>query len=69
MHLSEATAAALPATVKRPTYDRRRVVPAIVHLGLGAFHRAHQAVYTDAVLESGDLGWGIVAAGLVSGRV
>ena len=62
------TAAALPATVKRPTYDRRRVVPAIVHLGLGAFHRAHQAVYTDAVLESGDLGWGIVAAGLVSGR-
>ena len=69
MHLSEATVPDLPTTVTRPTYDRRRVIPAIVHLGLGAFHRAHQAVYTDAVLASGDLEWGIVAAGLVSGRV
>jgi fructuronate reductase len=35
----------------------------IVHLGLGAFHRAHQAVYTeDAALDSGDLSWGICAA-------
>ena len=45
---------------------KRQVVPAIIHLGVGAFHRAHQAMYTDAVLASGDLAWGIVGAGIVS---
>ena len=69
MHLSVATVSALPETIARPTYDRSRVAPGIVHLGLGAFHRAHQAVYTDAVLASGDLAWGIVGASLVSGRM
>ena len=34
----------VPATVQRPRYDRSQVVGAIVHLGVGAFHRAHQAV-------------------------
>jgi fructuronate reductase len=42
------------------------VVASIVHLGVGAFHRAHQAVMTDAVLASGDLAWGIVGAGLMT---
>ena len=56
----------LPANVRRPLYDRSLVVPAIVHLGVGAFHRAHQAVMTEAVLASGDLGWGIVGAGLMT---
>jgi fructuronate reductase len=56
----------LPVTVQRPHYDRNQVAPAIVHLGVGAFHRAHQAVMTDAVLASGDLGWGIVGAGLMT---
>ncbi|MDO9144752.1 mannitol dehydrogenase family protein [Rhodoferax sp.] len=56
----------LPATVQRPRYDRSQVVPAIVHLGVGAFHRAHQAVMTEAVLASGDLAWGIVGAGLMT---
>ena len=45
-------------------YDREQVIPGIVHLGLGAFHRAHMAVYTDAVLASGDLRWGIIGASL-----
>lgn len=66
MKLSNQTLGQLPARVQRPAYDRSQVVPAIVHLGVGAFHRAHQAVYTDAVLASGDLGWGIVGAGMVS---
>jgi fructuronate reductase len=56
----------LPAAVLRPQYDRSQVVPAIVHLGVGAFHRAHEAMFTDAVLASGDLNWGIVGAGIVS---
>ena len=40
--------------------------PGIVHLGIGAFHRAPQAVLADAVLWAGDLRWGITAASLRS---
>ncbi|NBJ10572.1 mannitol dehydrogenase family protein [Microvirga arsenatis] len=55
----------LPADVRRPAYDRRAIGTGIVHLGVGAFHRAHQAVYTDDVLAQ-DPRWGIVAASLRS---
>jgi fructuronate reductase len=54
----------LPSNVDRPTYDRRCVRTGIVHLGLGAFHRAHQAIYTDAALERGDMRWGTVGVEL-----
>ncbi|MFC7553253.1 hypothetical protein ACFQU7_14940 [Pseudoroseomonas wenyumeiae] len=37
-----------------------------MHLGLGAFHRAHQAVYTDDRLEAGETGWGICGLSLRS---
>ena len=47
-----------------PRYDRSQLKTGIVHLGIGAFHRAHQAWYTDAVLAGGDLRWGIVGASL-----
>lgn len=30
-----------------PVYDRNNLIPRIVHLGFGAFHRAHQGVYAD----------------------
>ena len=44
-------------------YDRADCSIGIVHVGYGAFHRAHQAVYIDDVMDrSGDLGWGIAAA-------
>ena len=66
MRLSEKSLSELPASVARPAYNRSRVVGSIVHLGIGAFHRAHQAMFTDAVLASGDLGWGIVGAGIIS---
>ncbi len=62
--LSLATLSSLPADVARPAYDVGAVTPGIVHLGVGAFHRAHQAVMTEAVLASGDLSWGIIAASL-----
>jgi fructuronate reductase len=52
--------------VARPGYDRRGLATGIVHLGVGAFHRAHQAVYTEAVLQGGDRRWGIAAASLRS---
>jgi fructuronate reductase len=62
--LSDATLAALPAGVRHPGYDRTALATGIVHLGLGAFHRAHQAVYTDAAIAAGDTRWGILGASL-----
>lgn len=55
--LSAARAAA------RLPYDRSRITPGIVHLGVGAFQRAHLAVYVDDVL-SADPSWGIIGASL-----
>jgi len=59
----------LPASVRRPDYDRAAQAAGIVHLGIGAFHRAHQAVYTDAAMSGGDRDWGIVGVSLRSGDV
>ncbi|MFP3479627.1 mannitol dehydrogenase family protein [Burkholderia sp. SIMBA_024] len=53
-----------PPGTRRPCYDRRALRTGIVHLGLGAFHRAHQALHTETVLEQGDLRWGIVGVEL-----
>ena len=36
----------------------------ILHLGVGSFHRAHQAVYLDELIERGDASWSIVGANL-----
>jgi fructuronate reductase len=44
-------------------YDRRHVTPGIVHLGVGAFQRAHLAVYVDDILRL-DPSWGIIGASL-----
>ncbi len=65
--LSERTIGRLPAGFGVPAYNRRDVRPAIVHFGVGGFHRAHQAVFTDDVLASGDLSWGIRGAGIAEG--
>jgi D-arabinitol 4-dehydrogenase len=52
-------------TIKRTSYDRADCAISIVHLGFGAFHRAHQAVYFDDYMErTGDLSWGIAAVNL-----
>lgn len=61
--LTDAALAGLPANVRRPDYDRTTLSAGIVHLGVGAFHRAHQAVFTDDLLAK-DPSWGIVAASL-----
>ncbi|WP_445082894.1 mannitol dehydrogenase family protein [Chelativorans sp. YIM 93263] len=54
IRLGAKTLASLPASVVRPAYDPAARGVGIVHVGVGAFHRAHQAVYTDAALgESG----------------
>lgn len=66
IRLSAAALARLPAGVGKPGYDRKAVRTGIVHLGIGAFHRAHQAVYTEHALAGGDLRWGILGASLRS---
>ncbi|MBP1857574.1 fructuronate reductase [Rhizobium herbae] len=65
MRLSNQTLAQLPGAITRPGYDRAEVKIGIVHLGIGAFHRAHQAVFTDDVLAR-DLSWGICGVSLRS---
>ena len=62
--LSARTLQTALASVQRPAYDRSRVATGIVHLGIGAFHRAHQAVYVDDVLAAGDRRWGIAGVSL-----
>jgi len=66
--LSLATLPGLPAPIARPDYDVGAAGIGIVHHGLGAFHRAHQAVYTDAILR-GDPHWGICGVSLKTPRV
>lgn len=51
--------------VQKPDYDISHISTGIVHLGFGAFHRAHQALYTDeAMSATGRTDWGIAAASL-----
>jgi fructuronate reductase len=59
----------LPKNVALPQYDRSQLVPGIVHLGIGAFHRAHQAFYTEAVLNQFGGDWGIIGSSLRSASV
>src|SRR6266852_9405146 len=47
-----------------PRYAREALDPRIVHVGVGGFHRAHMAVYTDEVAAEGG-GWGIRGVGLL----
>jgi fructuronate reductase len=69
LRLDSATLDRLPADVARPAYDRHALQTGVVHLGLGAFHRAHQAVYFDKALQHGDLRWGTVGVSLRSAQV
>lgn len=64
--LDEAALTGLPDDVVRPGYDRTATRTGVVHLGIGAFHRAHQAVVFDDALKSGDLRWGVLGASLRS---
>lgn len=66
MRLCNSALHQLSLSIRRPAYDRNLVTPGIVHLGIGAFHRAHQAVYMDDILARGDMSWGIIGASLRS---
>lgn len=56
----------LPAGVDAPPFDRRKVSAGIAHIGVGAFHRAHLAIYTQQTLADDDMAsWGILGINLL----
>jgi mannitol 2-dehydrogenase len=64
--LNEASLSHLANKVRVPTYDRHQITNGIVHIGVGGFHRAHQALYLDNYFHQ-KLGseWGICGVGLL----
>jgi fructuronate reductase len=62
--LNVAALAGLPAAIARPAFDPARLKSGIVHLGIGAFHRAHQAVFTEDAIAAAGGDWGIIGASL-----
>ena len=66
MKLSNSTLGGLPVAV--PSYDRAALTGGIVHFGLGNFHRAHQAVYLDRLMNAGKgHDFAIIGAGVPCG--
>jgi mannitol 2-dehydrogenase len=64
--LNAATLPSLRGRVPVPTYDRGAVRTGIVHCGVGGFHRAHQAMYLDRLMNDGKaLDWGICGVGVM----
>lgn len=66
--LNAANLGSLPASVRTPSYERRGLPAGIVHVGVGGFHRAHQAVYLDDLLhlpQPEHRSWGICGVGLL----
>ena len=56
--------------VALPSYDPNTLTPGIVHIGVGAFHRSHQAMYLDRLLNTGGhTDWAICGVGLVPSDV
>jgi mannitol 2-dehydrogenase len=54
------------SAVPGPAYDRSRVTAGVVHFGVGGFHRAHQAMYHDRLMNAGKaLDWGICGVGVM----
>ena len=65
--LSNAALGRLSDAVRVPRYDRGGLSPGIVHIGLGNFHRAHQAWYLHRLFDAGlNHDWAIVGAGVRS---
>jgi fructuronate reductase/mannitol 2-dehydrogenase len=65
--LNQRTLGRLARRVRVPTYDRSALTPAVVHMSVGGFHRAHQLLYFDELAEQGiSSEWGVVGVGLHS---
>lgn len=65
LRLSNATLSDVPPTIQRPSYPRHALTPGIVHIGMGNFHRAHQAWYLHRLMQAGEAqDWAILGAGV-----
>ena len=65
--LNAQTLAYWSARVEAPSYDRDLVTPGVVHIGVGGFHRAHQAMYLDRLMNKGQaMEWGICGVGVMA---
>lgn len=69
MRLGPATLDRLPGEIAQCGYDRAAQAIGVVHFGIGAFHRAHQAWYIDRAMAAGDCDWAIGALTLRSPTV
>jgi len=66
--LSARALESLGDSVATPAYDRSEVGAGVVHFGVGGFHRAHQAMYHDRLMNEGEaLDWGICGVGVMPG--
>ena len=67
MKLTQSKLSKLPTNIDVPRYDRNKLKGGILHIGVGNFHRSHQAIYYQDLLNSGgELSWGIRGAGVRS---
>ncbi len=67
VELSAESLRRLDPRITVPEYDRRALGGGIVHVGVGGFHRAHQAVYLDDLCRGGVSDWSITGAGVLPG--
>ncbi|MFF5204851.1 mannitol dehydrogenase family protein [Streptosporangium sp. NPDC000396] len=66
--LTQKTVGTLPEDVATPSYDRSKLTVGIVHFGVGGFHRAHEAMYLDRLMDEGKAhDWAICGAGVLPG--
>ncbi len=66
--LTQRTVGALAGRVAVPAYDRSTLTAGIVHVGVGGFHRAHQAMYLDRLMNAGKAhDWAICGVGVLPG--
>jgi len=64
--VNEAALSRLPENVRIPKYDRHQISNGIVHIGVGGFHRSHQALYLDDYFhQNPGSDWGICGVGLL----
>ncbi|MEG3879805.1 mannitol dehydrogenase family protein [Microcoleus sp. herbarium7] len=64
--LNQASLSRLPGNVRVPKYDRTQITNGIVHIGVGGFHRSHQALYLDEYFhQNPGSDWGICGVGLL----
>jgi mannitol 2-dehydrogenase len=67
LELSAENLSRLDQRISVPSYDRQALGGGIVHIGVGGFHRAHQAVYLDDICRAGADEWSITGAGVLPG--